>query len=165
MLQAPPIDPFVLHDILYKVGFALWQIQELESTIAHYLVLVHKLEPGVARAEAEAVFEKTRKRTMGQLLDQLKSKDPVPDQLLKRLDHFVEHRNWLAHRSRSESRKQVYQPAKNQELLARLDWIATEALTLMKLFMEELVAHLESHGFSREQIDKQTAETMKQWQR
>jgi len=126
--------------------------------------MVHKLEPGVARAEAEAVFEKTRRKTLGQLLEQLKSQDPVPSQLIDRLDHFVDHRNWLAHRSRSESRKQVYQPGRNQELIARLDWIAAEALALMKLFLEELVVHMESHGFSSVEIDKRAAEIMKQWQ-
>jgi hypothetical protein len=164
MLHAPPIDPFVLQDVLYRVGFALWQIQELESTIAHYLVMVHKLEPGVAREEAESVLEKTRKKTLGQLLGQLKSQDPVPNQLIERLDHFVEHRNWLAHRSRTESRSLVYQPSRNQELFSRLDWVAAEALALMKLFAEELVVHLESHGFSREEIDKRAAKLMQQWE-
>ena len=164
MLQTPPIDPFLMQDVLYRVGFALWQIQELESTIAHYLVLVYKLEPDIAREEAESVLERTRRKTLGQLLGQLKSQGPINTELIERLDRFVEHRNWLAHRSRSESRRQVYQNSRNHEILSRLDWIASEALALMKLFAEGLLTHLESHGLSREEIDKRAAETMQQWQ-
>jgi hypothetical protein len=164
MLNPPSIDPFIWQEVIYKVGFALWQIQELETTIAHYLVLVYKLEPGVAREEAESVLERTRKKSLGQLIAQLKSQDPISNQLVERLDNFVEHRNWLAHRSRSNSRSQVYQPGRSQELFSRLDWIAAEALTLMKLLLEELLVHLESHGVSREEIDRRAAETMRQWQ-
>ena len=149
MLKPPPIDRFVLQDVFYKVGFALWQIQELESTIANYLVMVHKFEPGVAREEAESALEKTRRKTLGQLLGQLKSERPEPSELVERLDQFVEYRNWLAHRSRAETRKLVYQPSRTHELFSRLDWIAAEALALMKLFAEELIVH-SSHTVSVE---------------
>lgn len=164
MLQAPPINPFVLQDVLYRVGFALWQIQELESTVAHYLVMVHRFEPGVAREEAESALEKTRRKTLGQLLGELKSNEPIPRELVERLDQFVEHRNWLAHRSRTDSRKLVYQSSRNSELFHKLDWIAAEALALMKLFAEELIVHLESHGLSREEIDKRAMLLMQQWE-
>ena len=102
-----------------------------------------------AREEAESALEKTRRKTLGQLLGQLKSERPEPSELVERLDQFVEYRNWLAHRSRAETRKLVYQPSRTHELFSRLDWIAAEALALMKLFAEELIVH-SSHTVSVE---------------
>ena len=165
MLRPPPIDSFVLQEVLYRVGFALWQIQELESVLTYYLVMVHKLEPGIAQEEAEAVFEKTRKKTFGQLLGELKGQDTVRSDLVQRLDNFVEHRNWLAHRSRGESREEVYQAHRNQELFARLDWIAKEALAIGRLLLSEHTDHLKSHGVDMIVVEKLAAATMERWQK
>ena len=164
VLRPPPLDRFLLQEILQKVGFALWQIQGLESTLSRYLVKVHKLEPGVAREEAEAAFEKTRKKTLGQLLVELRGQQDVPKDLAERLDNFVEHRNWLAHRSRSESRREVYQPQRRPLLYKRLDWIADEALSLSKDLCAALENHLHTHGITNEQIEANAAKIMRSWE-
>jgi hypothetical protein len=145
----------VLVQAFQYVGFALWQIQELETTLAHYLVIVHKIEPGVAVDIAEGILEKARKKTLGQLVKELKSEEKVPQGLFERLESFVEHRNWLAHRSRGESRKHLYQAQSNHIFFDRVDWIADEALSLGKAFCEEIVKFVEKHGVSKDYIEKQ----------
>jgi hypothetical protein len=146
-----------------SVGYALWQIQELETTLAMYLVMVHKLEPGVAREEAESVFEKTRKKTLGQLLHDLRTQQAAPANLVARLDQFVDERNWLAHRSRAESRRQLYNPAHTHLLLERLNRIGEDALSLMKDLQAGTEAYLATQGISRDRIDDQMAAVIQEW--
>src|SRR5882762_1672526 len=100
----PHIDPLVLAAITQAVGDALWHVQELETTVATYLVLVHGFQSQVAQEEAETLLEKSKKKTLGQLVHGLKGTDDVPTELTARLSTFVERRNWLAHRSKADSR-------------------------------------------------------------
>jgi hypothetical protein len=163
MLKPPPINPKILFKAFQDVGFALWQIQELENTLAHYLVIVHKVEPGVAIDVAEGILEKTRKMTLGQLVNDLRSKEKVPTELLERLEEFVEHRNWLAHRSRGESRKHLYQEALHHVFFDRVEWVADEALSLGKAFCEEIARYVEKHGVNKEYIERTAAGIMREW--
>lgn len=163
MLKPPPLNPEILFRAFQDVGFALWQIQELENTLAHYLVIVHKVEPGVAKDVAEGILEKTRKKTLGQLVNDLRSKEKVPTELLERLEGFVEHRNWLAHRSRGESRKHLYQEELHHIFFDRVEWVADEALSLGKAFCEEITRHVVKHGVSKEYIERTAAGIMREW--
>ena len=163
MLKPPPMNPEVIFQAFQNVGFALWQIQELENTLAHYLVIVHNVEPGVAIDVAEGILEKTRKKTLGQLVGELKSKEEIPKALLERVEGFVEHRNWLAHRSRGESRKHLYQEALHHVFFERVGWIAEEALSLGKAFGEEITTFVKKHGVSEEYIQRTAAGIMRAW--
>jgi len=163
MLRPPPLDPDVLSDILSRVGFALWQIQSLEFTIAHYLVMVHKLEPGVARNTAEKVFEDTSKKTLGNLLAELRKHEHPSSSLVKNLESFVPKRNWLVHSSRHVSQLHVYTASKRHILLRRLDNIADDALVVMKEFSIAMEAHLATHGITRKQVDSIADRIMKSW--
>ncbi|QEM69523.1 hypothetical protein FO488_16070 [Geobacter sp. FeAm09] len=131
--------------------------------MSHYLVIVHKIEPGVAKDVAEGILEKTRKKTLGQLVTDLKSKEKVPAELLERLERFVEHRNWLAHRSRGESRKHLYQEKLHHVFFERVEWVADEALYLGRIFCEEIRRYMEKHGVSKEYIEKTAAGIMREW--
>jgi uncharacterized protein YutE (UPF0331/DUF86 family) len=163
MLKPPPINPEILFKAFQDVGFALWQIQELEDALAHYLVIVHKVKPGIAIDVAEGILEKTRKMTLGQLAKDLKSKEEVPKDLIERLDNFVEHRNWLVHRSRAESRKHIYQDHLHHHFFIRVEWIANEALSLGKAFCSEIEGYVQKHGVSKEYIEKTAADIMRSW--
>jgi hypothetical protein len=163
MLRPPPLDPDVLRNILFQVGFALWQIQSLEFTIAHYLVMVHKLEPGVARTTAEKVFDDTSKKTLGNLLSDLRRNEHHSSSLLRKLETFVPERNWLVHTSRHVSQQQVFTASKRHILLSRLNKIADDALEIMKAFQTALEAHMETHGITRKQTDFMADRIMKTW--
>jgi hypothetical protein len=163
MIRPPPLDPDVLRDILSQVGFALWQIQSLEFTIAHYLVMVHKLEPGVARTTAEKVFDDTSKKTLGNLLGDLRRHENPSSPLVKKLEMFVPKRNWLVHSSRHVSQQHVFTASKRHILLRRLDNISDDALAIMKEFYIAMEAHLETHGITRKQFGSIADKIMKSW--
>jgi hypothetical protein len=163
MIKLPPLDSTAIQEIWQKVGFALWQIQELESTLAMYLTLVHKIKPDIARAEAEEVLEKTRRRTLGQLLNEVKGKEKIPSDLVKKLDAFIKERNWLVHRSREKSRHEVYQPQRLPVLFHRSDTIAEEAFCLNKAFYKELKTFILAKGISQKELDANAQKIVNSW--
>lgn len=162
-LPRPQIDPLELQRTWQKVGYVLWQVQELEATVGMYLVLVHKLEPGAAREEAEAVLEKSRRRTLGQLLSELKTKSTAPPGLVERLDRFVPRRNWLAHHSRHDSHLLFYPGRSAKTVHDRLDRIDDEALALMKGFTAVLEEFIVSVGCTPEELEAEARRVLQAW--
>src|SRR2546430_16780024 len=100
----PPVTPDEFAEVASVVGYTVWQIQVLEQILASYLIMIHKLEFGAARAEVEAMFVKVEKHTLGQLFRNIKDTGGAPAALLPRIERFVDQRNWLVHRSRRENR-------------------------------------------------------------
>ena len=59
-----------LSAITQKVGFALWQLQELEGVSAQYFVLLVQAEKGMGLNEANALIEKAQHKTFGATIHQ-----------------------------------------------------------------------------------------------
>jgi hypothetical protein len=158
-----PFSPDELREVVREVGYAVWQIQILESTVGAYLVLVHKASLAVARSEVEAMFAEVSKSTLGQLLRAIEATDKAPQRLVEELDSFVPKRNWLIHRSRHETRQEMYSAQGRAMLIQKIAAIADESLTLAKAFQAETEAHLETLGISKEQIERDTAKILSEW--
>lgn len=159
----PPLTLEQLHEVTAQVGFAVWQIQILESTVGAYLVFVHKVDATTARREIEAMFEKAGKNTLGQLLRAIRATGSPPKNLVDQLDVFVPKRNWLVHHSRHESHAAMNSAQGRAGLIARIAAIADDALSLMKAYQAGTEAHLETLGITREQIDRDTAKLLREW--
>jgi hypothetical protein len=158
-----PLSPEDLHNVTAQVGFALWQIQVLELAVGGYLVRVHKITPAVAKAQAQAMFDRAGKSTLGQLLRELQAAGNAPQQLTEALDRFVPKRNWLVHHSRHETHREMYSVAGRGSLIARIDAIADEALVLMKAFDAATEEHLITLGVSKEQIENGAKKFLREW--
>ena len=152
-----------LAEVTSEVGFALWQIQILESAMGTYLVLVHRATPATARIEVEAMFAKAGKRTLGQLLQAIQATEDAPPQLTEQLDGFVEKRNWLVHHSRHESHSEMSSDIRRAALIHRIAVIAEDALVIGKEFQAATEAHLIALGRTKEQIDNEAARILGQW--
>jgi hypothetical protein len=157
------LTPEQLNEVTAQVGFTLWQTQVTENAVGAYLVFVHKVSPGKARSEVEAMFAKAEKSTLGQLLRAIQAAANPPQRLVESLDSFVEKRNWLVHHSRHESQQEMYSAVRRAALIARLDAIADEALELAKAFQAATEAHLETLGISKEQIARDAEKLLNEW--
>src|SRR5437899_13005263 len=62
-----PLTAEEFSDVASFVGHAVWQIQVLEETVAVHLVMVHKVDAKTARRDAEEMFAKASRQTLGQL--------------------------------------------------------------------------------------------------
>jgi hypothetical protein len=89
--------------IARKVGFALWQLQELEGSAAQYLVLVAKAKPGIGLAAGQALVEEAQSRTFGRTISDLLKTGRLAQAVEVRFETVLVERNWLVHQSRSTS--------------------------------------------------------------
>jgi hypothetical protein len=150
--------------IARKVGFALWQLQELEGGAAQYLVLVAKAKPGMGLAAGEALVEEAQSKTFGRTISDLLKTSQLSRAVELRFKALLVERNWLVHQSRSTSRDAVHHDHACARLVARLEGIAEEA----RVLLHEVVLHAEvfvrKHGITAEQVEKVVAQTLKSWQ-
>ena len=151
------------YEVAALIGHAVWQIQVLEETVAVHLVLVHKADAKTARREVEAMFAKASKQTLGQLFGAIRDTGKSHSDLLSQLEHFVDERNWLIHRSRLENRKDLNSPTKRPQLVARISGIADEALSLMTAFQDLTETHLIARGMDRAKIQARAEEIYREW--
>lgn len=140
--------------IAQKVGFALWQLQELEGSAAQYLVLVAQARPGMGLAAGQALVKEAQSKTFGRTIEQLMKTSQLPQAVELRFQELLSERNWFVHQSRSMSRDAVHNDGACAKLVSRLEAIAKEARLLLQEVMIQADAFVRKHGVSTEQISK-----------
>jgi len=145
------------------LGHAVLQIQVLEETLAVHLVIVHKADAKAARRDIETMFAKASKQTLGQLSRAIQDTGKSPSDLLSRLEHFVDERNWLVHRSRLENRRDLNSDARRSQLIGRITAVADDALSLLTTFTELTEAHLIARGLDSAKIQARADEIYRVW--
>jgi hypothetical protein len=146
-----------------EIGAAMWQIQSFENALIHYLCIRFKLSRGVGAIQGHAILEQTAKKTLGQLLAELRKHEQGSPGIEKRLTEFLKERNWLVHRIRTENHTDIYREDKFHVLLVRLESLTEDARTLSREFVKLLEDYVVSQGIPRGKIYEDAAETLKQW--
>ena len=149
--------------ITKRIGFALWQIQELESVTAQYFVLVVQAKKGMELAAGNALDEKAKKKTFGATIHQVSKAGLLSSELESRFTNLLSERNWLVHRSRADSRSAIHSALEMQRLVVRIDKMAEESLSLLREIGTLSEAHVKKHGVTEEYIDKKAKELLDQW--
>ena len=140
-----------------------WQLQELETTTATYVVLRLRKSRGIGRERARKLLEEAEKRTFGTLLKELRKAEALPELVGERLAMALEDRNWLVHRSRRENRGVLNKPQMYVNLVERLDRIAKNALAFNKELAAEVRAHVLKTGISEQVLDREADRLAKGW--
>lgn len=153
-----------LSSITQRVGFALWQIQELESGTAQYFVLLAQAQKGMGLAEGDALIEKAQAKTFGSTIHQIIKAHLMDSEIETRFTSLLAERNWLVHRSRMDSRNAVHDDNAMSLLIARLDALANEATALLKEVGGRIETFVRQHGVSAEYIDSMSKQILEQWQ-
>ena len=152
-----------LAEITQQIGFALWQLQELEQVSATYFVLLAKATRGMDLKVGEALVAKTPGETFGQTISKLRAANLVSDELETRFLALLHERNWLVHASRSDSHGAVYADATFESLKLRLDKLAEAALALLLEIGVLAERHVIAHKVSQLEIDAGAATLLKSW--
>lgn len=153
-----------LRTVTEQVGFALWQLQELEGCAAQCFVLLAQATKGMGTAAGGALVEKAQGKTFGATIKQLEKAAALSPELAARFAKLLEERNWLVHRSRADSRGAIHGDGSAKKLLLRLEAIADEALALLKALGGTAARFVQQHGVSKESIDQESQRLLKQWQ-
>jgi uncharacterized protein YutE (UPF0331/DUF86 family) len=152
-----------LNQVFHRIGFVLWQIQELESVAAQYFVLVAEAQKGMGLDAGNVLIENAQKKTFGATLSRLGKAGLVPPDLEGRFRHLLAERNWLVHRSRADSRNVAHHDAAARKLVVRLDGIAEESLSLLKEIAELTERFVKKHGVTEEYIRETANHLLEEW--
>ena len=153
-----------LSAITQKVGFALWQLQELEGVSAQYFVLLVQAEKGMGLNEANALIEKAQHKTFGATIHQLTRAGLLSLGLDTRFTNLLAERNWLVHKSRASSRSAIHSDTSMNKLISRLDAIADESLALIKEVAVLVDRFVKIHGgITEQQINEKTNQLLEEW--
>lgn len=152
-----------LATVTQSVGFALWQLQELEGVAAQYFVLLVQAKKGMGIAEGNVLVEKAQAKTFGATLHQITKAGLISSQLKGRFENILAERNWLVHRSRSESRNAIHNAKAMAALVARLEAMSDEALALLKHIDGETTAFVQQHGVSASYVAQVSKQLLEQW--
>lgn len=150
--------------VTQQVGFTLWQLQELEGVSAQYFVLLAQATRGMGLEAGNALEAKAKKRTFGATFQEMKKANLLPNELKKRFENLLSERNWLVHSSRADSRSVIHNDSSMQHLMARLDKMAEESLSLLKAIGTLSEAYVTKLGVTKEYIDRKSQELLKEWQ-
>lgn len=151
-----------LATITQRIGFALWQLQELESVCATYFVLVEKATLGMGQEQGLILEKEVLKNTFGVILREITKAGLLSEDIQQRFKKLLLERNWLVHRSRSSSRSAIHSDTNMIVLLNRLDKISDEALILLTHVGKLAEAYVKKHGISERYIEK-SKELLASW--
>ena len=152
-----------LSAITQQVGFALWQLQELEGVCATYYVLVEEAELGMGLEAGNNLDEKAKKKTFGQTINKLKTAGLLSPEIEISLKKLLSERNWLVHSSRDSSRRAISSNSHMNTLLERLNLISEEALSLLRHMGKLNESFVKKHGVTEAYIKKKSKEILDQW--
>jgi len=152
-----------LFAITQQVGFALWQLQELESVCATYYVLVEEAEIGMGEEGGNSLEERAKKKTFGQTIHKLVKAGLLTEETEVKFKSLLSERNWLVHSSRGSSRSAIHSETHMLSLLGRLKEISEDSLALLKHIGTLTEAHVKKYGITEEYIEKKSKEILEQW--
>ncbi len=152
-----------LNAITQRVGYALWQLQELEGVTAQYFVLSAKAKKGMGLDAGNTLLDKAMKNTFGVTIKQMSKAGLLSAELQDRFDNLLNERNWLVHKSRADSRSAIHKREVMERVVKRIDAIADEGLFLLKKIGGLSDAHVKKHGLSEEYIAKTAKKILERW--
>ena len=149
--------------ITQTIGFTLWQLQELEGVAAQYFVMLTQARKGMGVAAGNALVEKAKAKTFGATVHQIAEGGLLTQELEGRIIHLLAERNWLVHQSRASSRGAVHNDGAMNKLVARLDAMADEAISLLCALGVLIDRFAKQHGVSECKVKEEVAKTLAQW--
>lgn len=152
-----------LRELTSHLGFAMWQVQEVEVALRDLLLLKKYFKKGVAKSAWDQTTKKVSKLSFGQLLTEVRAADIVEDSLADALQELVGRRNWLVHHSRADTRGVMTNALLYESLTRHCVEVVTRALELQRAVSEESLAFIEASNPDREAIAKALAGTMEAW--
>jgi hypothetical protein len=157
------VSGFQILDIQSQVGHALWQIQALEKTLIHFIVLGFKVSRGTDPLKAEEQFSVFDRFTLGRLISDIEKNTDTPEKLKKRLPSFLPKRNWLVHKSWSDHFQHLPVSERLSVYSNKVLQIGDQALELNKQFADLLEQKILAAGVLKSLLDQETNKLLAKW--
>lgn len=149
--------------LMEHVGFAIWQLQELETAAATYLTVRIRAHRGIGIAHGEVMLKEAEGRTFGSLLTELAKSGLIEKTLALMLGEILEERNWLVHRARRENRALLANAQQYDSLIERLEALADRSSELLKLLATGMERYVLDTGVDHAAIDAEADRLARSW--
>lgn len=153
-----------LEALARRVGFAVLQVQALESASAQYLVLRSKATRGMGVDAAQRILEKARKETFGTTIGAMKNAGLLSEELANRFKALLKERNWLVHRSRTENSAALTSDDLASVLVARIDRAEDESRKLLHELAALSHTFVLDSGVPAEVVNAAISDVVQQWE-
>jgi hypothetical protein len=152
-----------LAEITQRMGFALWQIQELEGCTARYLVLVTQAKRGMGTKACDELLGKAFGKTLGATIHKVTKTGLLSIDLERRFCALLTERNWLVHKLRAQSRNAIHSKPIAEKIIQRLDAMADESKALLYEIAALAEQYVKKIGISQQQIEEAANHLLEQW--
>lgn len=149
--------------LMQRVGYAVWQLQELEETSRVYVLIRLRETRGIGEERARQIEQRIERRTFGRLLRELAGAGVLPPDLAGELGEMLEERNWLVHRARRDSRGILSQPELYAVISQRLDEAAERALQLLRRLAAEVERFVLKSGVNPAALQAEADRRAREW--
>ncbi len=142
-------------ELWLRIGKTLWHVQIAEYSLVHFAV-ANRLPNHFSQEEADSLFESQFKPTVGVLLGNLRQAKLISSAADVAISIFVAERNWLAHHIRRLNNADIYNQARYEALLTRLDALKESSDSISRGVTLWLEKWGEKKGVSKEDIETET---------
>jgi hypothetical protein len=146
-----------------RIGFAVWQLQDLETVCAKYLMLRTCIKEGVTENDYDALVEKALGKPFGATLRAAAEANVFSGQLQSRFKEILSERNWLIHKSRLDNRAALCSDSATHELIQRIDQISAGVRELMVEIDKLIDSDAIESGVDLVELGKRTDEMLSTW--
>jgi hypothetical protein len=120
------LESYRCREIFAFFGLTMYHIQCLERTLAMLSATVYNTNADhITREQFDAILESNFKKTLGQLISQIKKSVDLPDDFEKKLVNALEKRNFIAHHYFWKRKMKFSHTRGQEEMLAELTQLST----------------------------------------
>lgn len=152
-----------LFAVTQRIGFTLWQIQELESCAVHYFVLVAQAQKGMGTEAGYELLNKALGKTFGATIHAMCKAGLLSAKLEEDFRSLLLERNWLVHKSRSTNRNVIHSDPAAAAFIEKLDAMTERSSILLKQVLKLTEEHVATLGVTPQEIDAAAARIQEQW--
>ena len=139
-----------------NIGHALWEVQGLEQLITKYFSFINIYE-------IPDFTDKYFRNTLGRIVRELIKVTELDERFERRLDDFVDERNWLVHRIRLRHFNDLMKNSDFQSLIERIVDLSEEARNLIHVFDDLMMEHCKQLGNNLGIIEENQNKLINSW--
>ncbi|WP_166213074.1 hypothetical protein [Cognatiluteimonas telluris] len=146
-----------------RIGFAVWQLQDLETVCAKYLMLRTCIKEGVTENDYDDLVAKALGKPFGATLRAAAEANVFSGALQTRFKEILSERNWLIHKSRLDNRAAFYSDSAAHDLIQRIDLISAGVRELMIEIDKLIDSDAIESGIDLADLGRRTDEMLSTW--
>ena len=146
-----------------RIGFAVWQLQDLETVCAKYLMLRTCIKEGVTEGDYDDLVAKALSKPFGATLRAAAEANVFSEPLQSRFKHVLSERNWLIHKSRLDNRAAFSSDSAAHALIQRIDQISSTVRELMLEIDALIDSDAMESGIDLSELGQRTDEMLSTW--